>query len=222
MHSYPVSVTAQIDVRTRTASAESYLKFPNSLFDISSTLPRDGSFHCKVYSQGARCDCCAHMVEKNFIYSFHFKQKFAIHGHLAHDFSRSGVIRWYVYALCDIGCGLLYVGSSQKPNKRWTTHKSSCNSKNSNATGMSKHFKVGCPNDDGREKFNLEFTLIDFIDTSDEKLELAGHVPGPKCRCGECARLKNKEDEWILKLGTIYTQGLNSRDEVKSKARCTW
>ena len=71
----------------------------------------------------------------------------------------------------------------------------------------------------GRDKATLEFTLIDYFDTTEDKLFRAGHVPGPKCRCIECEKLKLKEDKWILNLGTLYKNGLNRRDEVKSKSR---
>ena len=35
-------------------------------------------------------------------------------------------------------------------------------------------------------------------------------------------QLKQLEDNFILKSGTFYTHGLNTRDQVKSKARCQW
>ena len=36
-------------------------------------------------------------------------------------------------------------------------------------------------------------------------------------------KLKNVEDNWILKMGTFYgTWGLNDRDEIQSKTRFTW
>ena len=89
-------------------------------------------------------------------------------------------------------------------------------------TTLTKHFKAGCPNDTGRDKATLDFTLLDYIDTTQEKLALANHEPGPKCRCSECEKLKALEDAWILKLGTFYEKGLNTRDEVKSKSRCNW
>ena len=73
----------------------------------------------------------------------------------------------------------------------------------------------------GRSKNTLDFTLIDHYDTTQEKLVLAKHVPGPKCRCKECENLKSIEDKWILKLGTFYV-GFNTRDEVKAKSRYNW
>lgn len=84
----------------------------------------------------------------------------------------------------------------------------------------------GCPFDTGQAKITLGFNLIDYYDTSEGKLLEAGHVPGPKCRCRECNSLKDLEDledRWILKMGSSYViSGLNSRDEIKNKTRCTW
>ena len=87
---------------------------------------------------------------------------------------------------------------------------------------LSSNLKLGCPNDIGKEKTTLDFSLIDFFDTNAEKLRLANHEPGPKCRCTECGQLKSLEDEWVIKLGTFYDHGLNTRDEVKTKTRCNW
>ena len=70
----------------------------------------------------------------------------------------------------------------------------------------------------------LDFTLLDFYDITVEKLALAKHEPGPKCRCEECGHLKSIEDRWLINLGTLYDDdfGINSRDELKSKSRCNW
>jgi len=65
-------------------------------------------------------------------------------------------------------------------------------------------------------------TSEDFHDTTEEKLRQVEHVPGPKCRCDECEKLKLIEDKWIMKLETFYEDGLNSRDEVKGKSRYNW
>ena len=66
----------------------------------------------------------------------------------------------------------------------------------------------------------LEYTLIDFYDTTEQNIREAGHVPGPKCRCKECNLLKDLENKWIIKMGSMYgTSGLNLRDEMKNKAR---
>ena len=151
-----------------------------------------GSFHCKKFKSGGKCDLCKHMVEKDLIHSLHFGISSKIHGNLSHD---------------------------QFSNQRWRTHKSTCNLKNSNSTGLSKHFKEGCPNDTGKEKETLDVTLIDYLDTSRTRLIKANHEPGPKCRCSECDHLKSIEDSLIIKLGTFYEHGLNSRNEIKARSR---
>ena len=181
-----------------------------------------GSFHCEKYKKGGKCDLCSHMKEKEYVESFHFDIPSKIHGHLAHDKMPEGMLRWFIYSIEDIPCHLKTVGSTTDPPSRWRTHKSTCNSQNSNSTGLSKHFKTGCPNDTGRSKNTLDFTLLDYHDTTQAILNLANHEPGPKCRCSECGKLKSKEDEWILKLGTFYENGLNSRDEIKARSRSNW
>ena len=132
------------------------------------------------------------MAETNFVESTHFNQKFRIHGHLSHDSSPENLQRWFICLLEDIPCKKSIVGSTTQPTKRWSNHKSSCNNGPSTSTGMSKHFtmKEGCPNDTGRRKDTLRYTLIDFIDVSQDTLEKVGHVKGPKCRRSECGRLK--------------------------------
>ena len=81
----------------------------------------------------------------------------------------------------------------------------------------------GCPNDIGREKEILQYTLIDYMDVSPEDLIRADHVKGLKCRCRECSRVKDLEDQWILRMGTFYGEGaLNSIDEIQSKTRYNW
>ena len=123
-------------------------------------------------------------------------------------------------------CVKIYCGSTQNPVKRFANHKSCCNNSNDKKkgkTGLTKHFESGCPFDPGKTKTNLNFTLVDFYDTTEKKLSNAGHIPGPKCICVECKNLKNLEDFWILRLGCFHGKsGLNSRDEVKGKVRCKW
>ena len=135
------------------------------------------------------------------------------------------MIRWFVYILEDIPCMRTYVGSTSDPQKRWRNHKSTCNKKEpSTSSGLSKHFTQhgGCPNDLGRGKETLRFTLVDYIDVNQEDLIRVGHVKGPQCTCSECNRLKDKEDKVILKMGTFYGRGLNTRYQIQSKTRCTW
>ena len=78
----------------------------------------------------------------------------------------------------------------------------------------------GCPFNTGVEKRTLNYTLIDYYDTTEDKIKEAGHVPGPKCRCRECNLLKDLENKWIMKVGSLYgISGLNLRDEMKSQIR---
>ena len=166
---------------------------------------------------------CSHTKESETIYSIYHKSKFRIHGHLRHEFSPMGKIRWFVYSIEDVPCQKMIVGSTQDPAKRWANYKSTCNKQTSKSSGLAKHFMDGCPFDHGKEKMGLSIKLLDSYDTTEEKLLVEGHVPGAKCRCKECNHLKDIEDRWILKLGTFYgDSGLNTRDEIKSKTRGNW
>ena len=178
-----------------------------------------GSWHCDKYRFGGKCDLCNHMVEKDHTNSLYYNTKFRIHGHLKHDHSPEGKLRWYIYCIDDVPCKKQIVGSTQDPVKRWANYKSTCNSENSKSTGLASHFRDGCPFDKGKDKSTLVFTLIDYYDTTLEKIRTAGHVPGPKCRCKECDHLKDLENQWIMKMGTYYgSSGLNLRDEQKNRA----
>ena len=160
---------------------------------------------------------CAHMEETETINSIYYSTKFRIHGHLRHDYAPEGKIRWFIYGIKDVPCGKIIIGSTQDPNSRWANYKSSCNKQNSKSTGLSKHFMDGCPFDTGTEKATLNYTLVDFYDTTAQKIKEAGHVPGPKCRCKECNTLKDLENKWIMKMGSMYrTSGLNERNEMKT------
>ena len=137
------------------------------------------------------------MKEKGTIESLYYLTKFKIHGHLRHDFSPHGKIRWFIYAIEDQPCQKMIIGSTQDPTKRWANYKTTCNKKSSKSSGLAKHFMEGCPFDPGVEKTTLSFSFLDFYDTTGEKLLVAGHVPGPKCRCSECNNLKDLENKWI-------------------------
>ena len=80
----------------------------------------------------------------------------------------------------------------------------------------------GCPNDTGRAKTHLQFTLVDFLDTTSEELSKVGHSGGVYCKCTVCQKLKTLEDKFILRSGTFYSQGLNSRNEIRNKSRVNW
>ena len=165
-----------------------------------------GSFQCAKFKSGKRCDLCKHMVETSYVKSKYFNTKIRIHGHLAHDIIPLNMHRWFIYSITDEKCGRTYIGSTTDPLKRWRNHKSSCNNGPCTSSGLSKHFTFngGCPNDPGREKETLVFTLVDYMDVSPEALVRAGHEGGAKCRCSECNRLKDLEDKFILKMGTFY------------------
>ena len=182
----------------------------------------NGSFYCEKYASGGSCDACHHMKrETSQVESLYFKKKFAIHGHLVHlKPSQRPKLRWFIYLLEDLGCSKQYVGSTTDVCGRWAATKSACNKRNSNSTGLYKHFQEGCPSDTGQQKDHVRLTLLDYLDTTVEQLDRAGHVTGPQCRCTECNRLKRIEDKWICKMGTFHgDSGLNTRDEVVAVVR---
>ena len=143
------------------------------------------------------------------------KRKHAVHGHLVHLRPGQRVkLRWFVYLLEDMLCLKQYIGSTTDICSRWSSTKSDCNKADSNRTGPYKHFQEACPNDTGRSKSRFRLTLVDFYDTTEDKLRLARHEVGPQCRCNEWNRLKTVEDKWILRMWIFYgDSGLNKRDE---------
>ena len=130
-------------------------------------------------------------------------------------------LRWFIYCCEDTVCNLQYIGSAVDVCRRWTSTKKACLDCDSVGTGLYKHFKNGCPaGSGGGELKQLKWTIVDFMDTSQEKLASAGHQGGPKCRCTECQKLKSVEDKWICRMGTFYgNNGLNTRDEIKTRSR---
>jgi hypothetical protein len=87
------------------------------------------------------------------------------------------------------------------------------------ATGLSAHFTVGCPGDTGRDKSNLSVTLLDYMDGTEEQVQTEQHG-GVGCVCQLFKKLKELEDNWIMKLGCFYhPSGLNKRDEINCKVR---
>ena len=162
------------------------------------------------------------MVETSYVISYYFGKKFAIHGRNIHlPASRKKKMRWFVYLVHDTHCQLLYVGSTMDPCSRWSSTKTACQGRKKDNTGLYKHFMNGCPEHitSGNVR-HLIYTLLDHIDTSEEKLKNANHTGGVGCRCSECQRLKDQEDKWICRLGTFHQpNGLNSRDEIKTRSR---
>ena len=175
---------------------------------------------CERFKNGGKCDLCSHMKEKEFITSYYYPSKFKVHGHLRHDFAPIHKTRWFIYSIEDLPCQKMIIGSTKNPTERWANYKSTCNKESSKSSGLSKHFMDGCPFDNGVEKMTLNYTLIDYYDTTEQKIKEAGHVPGPKCRCRECNLLKDLENNWIMKIGSLYgVSGLNSRNEMKNSDR---
>ena len=115
-------------------------------------------------------------------------------------------------------CQLQYVGSTSDVTSRWSNTKGACLHRNSDNTRLYKHFQEGCPRHlETGDVDHLTHTLVDFMVTSKEKLDAAGHQGG-NCRCSECQKLKDIEDKWMTRLGTLDTPtGLNFRDEIKSQ-----
>ena len=75
------------------------------------------------------------------------------------------------------------------------------------------------PGDTDSDKSHLSVTLLDYIDVTEEEVHDAEHG-GVGCVCKLCRKLKNLEDNWIMKLGCFYHPGgLNKRDEIKNKVR---
>ena len=149
------------------------------------------------------------MKERNVIQSFQFGTKHEIWKHLAHDKVPNNVMRYWIYAIDD-PCPTLYVVYTTNLVARFSTHKNTANSKKSNATGLAKHFKNGCPSDDGdKRKSILNVTIVDCYDTTLEKLRIAGHK-SKYCDCSECGVAKRLENKWISRLGTMFGEtGLN-------------
>ena len=161
------------------------------------------------------------MVERSYVQSeFHQGRKFAIHGRNTHlKATETKPLRWFVYLEEDVPCRKQYVGSTISVTSRWANTKSRCNAKDSDLTGLYEHFKKGCPNDDGRNKNNIRISLIDFMDTTVEKLLRAKHKKG-NCKCLECDRLRRIENKWIMRLGTFHGEsGLNNRNIINTGVR---
>ena len=173
------------------------------------------------YSTVQYSTVCSHMVETDNVFSHWKHRNFAIHGRNVHQkASDKKSLTWSVYLLECLPCLAQYIGSTNNIPNRWGNHKSNANLCNSTSSGMAKHYSDGCPHDNkDTDKPQLRITIVDYLDTTPALLQAAGHVPGVKCRCSECGKLKNIEDKWILRLGTFNGRGLNNRDEVKSKCR---
>ena len=153
------------------------------------------------------------MLERSYVQSEFFQgRKFAIHGRNIHfKATDTKPLRWYVYLEEDVPCKKQYVGSTMSVTSRWANTKSWFNARDSDMTGLYEHFKEGCP--------NIRISLIDFIDTTAEKLQRANHKKG-NCKCLECDKLRRVENKWIMRLGTFYGEsGLNGRNIINPGVR---
>ena len=107
--------------------------------------------------------------------------------------SHKNKLRWFVYLCEDVACSLQYVGSTTDVCARWAGTKKACRDQNSNNTGLYKHFQSGCPAGTG-DLVHLRWKLVDFVDTTTDKLERTGHQGGVKCRYSECLRLATTDN----------------------------
>ena len=163
------------------------------------------------------------MIEKKSVLSRHFNVNHAISGNNIHlPATQKLKLRWFVYLEEDTLCNLQYVGSTSSMTHRWANTKSQCNKRNSKGTGLEEHFKDGCSRDTGVMKSHINITLLEHMDFTHDELLKYKHVNSPGCQCDLCGKLKDKEDKWICRMGTLHKpHGLNSRDEIKNKSRCT-
>ena len=182
----------------------------------------NGSYHCNSYKEKQRCDVCSYMIETSCVTSLHYGRRFAIHGRNIHlPASQKKKMTWFVYLVEDTACQLQYVGSTTDVCHRWSSTKTACLGRKLTNTGLYKHFHGGCPEHlNSGDVRHLVWTLVDFIETTEDLLNEAGHIGGVACRCSECQRLKDQEDKWICRMGTFHApHGLNTRDEIKSRSR---
>ena len=190
---------------------------------LPAKVQRNGSYHCDLYKRIQKCDVCEHMTETTSVFSSHFRRRHAIAGRNVHLKATVKVkLRWFVYLHeCIHPDGVFqYVGSTNHMTDRWANTKSKCNGKKSEGSGLEKHFKNGCAANQTKDLENVRITLLEHYDTTTEKMQAANHKPGPACRCQECDHLKDIEDKWMFRLGTIFGHfGLNNRNEVTNKAR---
>lgn len=164
------------------------------------------------------------MEETSFLTSKYRGRTFSIHGRSIHlQTSQKRKFTWFVNICQDTACQLQYIGSTSDACNRWSATKSACISRKKSNTGLYKHFMDGCPThmETGNVQ-HLVWTLVDFIETSEERLNEVGHIGGVSCRCSECRRLENQKDKdkWICHLRTLFAPyWLNTRDKIKARSR---
>ena len=127
----------------------------------------NGTYHCDLHKRTQKCDVCSHIEERSFVTSELYNgRKFAIHGRNIHTkASDPNPLKWFVYLEEDVLCRKQYVGSTFSITTRWANTKLRCNRRDSDQTGLYKHFRDGCPNDTGNSKTHIRISLIDFLIT---------------------------------------------------------
>ena len=163
-------------------------------------------------------------METRSVPSMHFRVNHSISGHNIHlQATQKQKLRWFIYLEEDTECHLQYVGSTNSMTHRWANTKKMCNDRKSNGTGLENHFLDGCPNDTGKDKLNVNITLLEHMDVTADEIRNQNHKEGPGCRCTLCEKLKELENKWICRMGTMHEpHGLNMRDEIKRKSRCAF
>ena len=162
------------------------------------------------------------MIERRPVMSSHFRRTHAIDGHNVHlKATEKPKLKWFVYLEeCIHPDGVYqYVCSTNSMTDRWANTKSRCLAKDSDSTGLYKHYKQGCATATPALG-NIRITLLEQYNTNNERIRGFNHKPGPGCVCSECDRLKQLEAKWIFRLGSLHGHfGLNNRSEVHSKFR---
>ena len=118
--------------------------------------------------------------------------------------------KWFIYLEeCIHMVGTYqFVGSTDSMTHRWANTKSKikclANGGTKKAgTGLEKHYQVGCSEYSGEDLKHIRITLLEQFNTNEESLRASNHQEGPGCRCSQCEKLKNLEDKWICRLGTL-------------------
>ena len=80
----------------------------------------------------------------------------------------------------DTACNLVYIGSTTDICKRRESTKKAFLDGDSVGTGLYKHFKNGCQAVSGGGYLDqLRWTILDFLDPTQEKLTRVGHLGAP-------------------------------------------
>ena len=105
------------------------------------------------------------------------------------------------YILCSCGHPTDYVGSTKDMKGRWSKHKSDIRLGNWTACGITTHFEQYHRDDLEGPISRLQVVLLDSV--------------------MDVRKLKQKEDEWICNLGTLFV-GCNTKNEILSNKRVNY